>query len=174
MVAMTRARTLASGLGNPPLLQRLLDAVTRAFVCLVQGVAATFGMRFKLQPRDWHTGEMQEALPQTKPDIHQKDFNGPPGACPSVDTQHRTHRMLRDPLRQAREERARHLPRYAVEAKGAASCLPQSPRDWGRWRAQRDGGGLSSRPIDTTVIPAEAPSCVSGMTLSLCVQISPI
>ena len=75
MVAMTRARTLASGLGNPPLLQRLLDAVTRAFVCLVQGVAATFGMRLKHRARDWHAGSVREALPQTKPDIHQKEHS---------------------------------------------------------------------------------------------------
>jgi len=51
----------------------LLDAVTCAFVCLVQGVVATFGMRFRHHPRDWHTGEMREALPQTKPDIHTEE-----------------------------------------------------------------------------------------------------
>lgn len=72
VLRMTRARTLASGLGNPPLLQLLLDAVTCAFVCLVQGVAATFGMRFNHRARDWHTVSVREALPQTKPDIHQK------------------------------------------------------------------------------------------------------
>ena len=77
MVAMTRARPLASGLGNPPPLQRLLDAVTCAFVCLVQGVRATFGMRFRHQPRDWHTDEMREALPQTKPGIHLKEDTPP-------------------------------------------------------------------------------------------------
>ena len=73
MPSMTRARPLASGLGNPPLLQLLLDAVTCAFVCLVQGVRATFGMRFNHQPRDWHMGETQEALPPTKPDIHTEE-----------------------------------------------------------------------------------------------------
>ncbi len=70
---MTRARPLAPGLGNPPLLQRLLDAVTCAFVCLVQGVRATFGMRFNRRPHDWHMAPAAEALPQTKPDIHTEE-----------------------------------------------------------------------------------------------------
>ena len=87
MVAMTRARTLASGLGNPPLLQRLLDAVTCAFVCLVQGVAATFGMRSWIGKRDWHTHSGTSALPQTKPDIQFKEQSTPEAAleaCPSA------------------------------------------------------------------------------------------
>ncbi len=73
VLRMTRARNLAPGLGNPPLLQLLLDAVTCAFVCLVQGVATTFGMRFNRRTHDWHMGSSQEALPQTKPDIHTEE-----------------------------------------------------------------------------------------------------
>ena len=76
-VRMTRARPLAPGLGNPPLLQRLLDAVTCAFVCLVQGVVTTFGMRSNRRPHDWHMGSSHEALPQTKPDIHLKEAPTP-------------------------------------------------------------------------------------------------
>ena len=70
---MTRARTASYGVGTPPPLDRWIDAVLMLFVSLVQGVATTFGMRFNRQPRDWHTGEAREALPQTKPDIHIKE-----------------------------------------------------------------------------------------------------
>ena len=89
MPRMTRARTASYGLGNPPPLDRWIDAVLMLFAILVQGVAATFGMRFNHRARDWHTGSVREALPQTKPDIHIKDPSGPPGSRPAVDAQRR-------------------------------------------------------------------------------------
>ena len=52
------------------------------FAILVQGVAATFGMRFNRRARDWHTGSVPEALPQTKPDIHIKEQDTSLEACP--------------------------------------------------------------------------------------------
>ena len=69
---MTQARTTAPGLGNPPLIQLLLEAVACAFVCLVETVRATFGMRFNRRDHDWHMTPAHDALPQTKPDTHQK------------------------------------------------------------------------------------------------------
>ena len=74
---MTQARPPAPGLGNPPLIPLLLEAVACAFVCLVETVRATFGMRFRHQPRDWHMVEMREALPQTKPGTHLKEITPP-------------------------------------------------------------------------------------------------
>ncbi len=69
MVAMTRARPASYGLGNPPPLDRWIDAVLMLVVCLVQGVRATFGMRRRSSIGDWHTEAEAPALPQTKPDI---------------------------------------------------------------------------------------------------------
>jgi hypothetical protein len=68
MRPMTRARITAKGLVTPPPLHRLMEAVLLLCVSLVQGVATTFGMRFKRQAGVWHIDQTQEALPQTKPD----------------------------------------------------------------------------------------------------------
>jgi len=149
---MTRARPLASGLGNPPLLQRLLDAVTCAFVCLVQGVAATFGMRFKHRARDWHTGSVREALPQTKPDIHVKD---PATLTESLSALCRESLLANprglasDPLETLnRDSRAKpENDTCEVEAFGPRANAPRPVS------AQR---ALLTRTIPSTVIPAEA------------------
>ena len=77
LLRMTRARTHIRAVGISPLIQPLLEAVLCVVVSLVHRVAATFGMRFNHRPRDWHTGKMREALPQTKPDIHLKDLTSP-------------------------------------------------------------------------------------------------
>ena len=74
---MTQARTNAPGLGNPPLIQLLLEAVACAFVCLVETVRATFGMRFNRRDHDWHMTPAHEALPQTKPDTYLKEATAP-------------------------------------------------------------------------------------------------
>ena len=73
MLRMTRARSHTWAVGISPLIQLLLEAVLCVVVSLVQGVRATFRMRFKHRARDWHTGSVREALPQTKPDIHIKE-----------------------------------------------------------------------------------------------------
>ena len=71
---MTRARKAAKGPGNPPPLDRWIDAVLLLCVSLVQGVAATLGMILNRTFRDWHTQDAREDLPQAKPDIQlQKD-----------------------------------------------------------------------------------------------------
>jgi len=77
MVAMTRARPASYGLGNPPPLDRWIDAVLMLVVCLVQGVRATFGMRRRSSIGDWHTEAEAPALPQTKPDMHLKEDTTP-------------------------------------------------------------------------------------------------
>jgi hypothetical protein len=50
-----------------------MHAVLMLFASLVQGVAATFGMRRCNGPRDWHTSSEASALPRTKPDIQQQE-----------------------------------------------------------------------------------------------------
>jgi len=73
MVAMTRARPTSYGVVTPPPLHRWMHAVLMLVVCLVQGVAATFGMRRWIGQRDWHTQSETTVLPQTKPDIQNQD-----------------------------------------------------------------------------------------------------
>jgi hypothetical protein len=78
---MTQALKAANGLGNPPPLDRWIDAVLLLCVRLVHGVAATLGMIFKRNDRDWHTADACEDLPQAKSDIHLKketNTNAPP------------------------------------------------------------------------------------------------
>jgi hypothetical protein len=92
---MTQARTLTPGLGNPPLIQLLLEAVLCAFVRLVQGVVATLGMRFNRTLRDWHTNDPQEALPQAKPDIQLEEPTTPTESCSGL-----SRASLLDPARE--------------------------------------------------------------------------
>jgi hypothetical protein len=73
MPSMTQARTTSYGVVTPPPLHRWMHAVLMLFVSLVQGVAATFGMRRCSGQRDWHTPSEASALPQTKPGIHLKE-----------------------------------------------------------------------------------------------------
>ena len=61
---MTRARNRTHGLGNPPLIQLLLEAVLCVLVSLVQGARTTLGMICNRTHRDWHTTSAQEDLPQ--------------------------------------------------------------------------------------------------------------
>ena len=72
---MTRARNRTQGLGNPPLIQLLLEAVLCVFVSLVQGAATTLGMIFKRTSRDWHTAIAHEDLPQATSGIQFQDNN---------------------------------------------------------------------------------------------------
>ena len=180
MVAMTRARTLASGLGNPPLLQRLLDAVTCAFVCLVHSVAATFGMRFKHRARDWHTGSMREALPQTKPDIHLRKDTPPTESLSAL----RRESLLETPKglaispletlnRESRDKPENDTGEVEAPAGALEACpLARVPGEGrGPASAQR---ALPTRTSLLAVIAAKARSRASGMTASMCVQISPI
>jgi hypothetical protein len=59
-----------------------MHAVLMLFVSLVQGVAATFGMRRSRKLRDWHTQPLPSALPRTKPDIQLREHHTPLEACP--------------------------------------------------------------------------------------------
>jgi len=157
VLRMTRARTLASGLGNPPLLQRLLDAVTCAFVCLVQGVATTFGMRFKHRARDWHTGSVREALPQTKPDIQSQDPTTPTESLSALCRESllaNPKGLAIDPLETLNRD-SRDKPENDPVDVGALEAgkarVPGGRRDPAS--AQR---ALLTRTILSTVIPAEA------------------
>jgi hypothetical protein len=74
---MTRARTHTWETGrHQPLIQPLLEAALCALVMIASNVAAMFGMRWQGEPRDWHTQDTEQALPQTKPDIHLKEKLG--------------------------------------------------------------------------------------------------
>jgi hypothetical protein len=70
---MTQARTASYGVVTPPPLDHWIDAVLMLFVELVQGVAATLGMIFNRNHRDWHTADACEDLPQAKDDIQLRD-----------------------------------------------------------------------------------------------------
>ncbi len=168
MVAMTRARPLASGLGNPPLLQRLLDAVTCAFVCLVQGVAATFGMRSWIGQRDWHTHSGTSALPQTKPDIHIKDpttFTESLSGLSRESLLANPRGLANDPLETLNRD-SRDKPEndpVDVEALEAGKARVPGDLSLEARRAQGEGrdpasaqSALPARTILSTVIPAEA------------------
>jgi hypothetical protein len=71
---MTQALRSANGVIAPPPLDRWVDAVLLACVRLVQGVATTLGMWWRIGRRDWHTQSDVSTLPQAKSDIQfQKD-----------------------------------------------------------------------------------------------------
>ena len=197
MVAMTRARTHTHGLGNPPLIQLLLDAVLCAFVSLVQGVAATFGMRFKHRARDWHTGSMREALPQTKPDIHIKD---PTTLTESLSALCRESLLANpkglalSPLETLNRDSRDRPENDTVDVEALEACKARVPGE-----GRDPVSAHSALTTSTTVIPAEAhqrdeleprsharrrlrlPPLASGsrsrafgMTPCMCVQISPV
>jgi hypothetical protein len=69
---MTQALKAANGVIAPPPLQHWLNAVLLLCVRLVHGVAATLGMIFKRNDRDWHTADACEDLPRAKYDIQLK------------------------------------------------------------------------------------------------------
>jgi len=197
MVAMTRARTLASGLGNPPLLQRLLDAVTCAFVCLVHSVRATFGMRFRHQPRDWHTGSVREALPQTKPGIHLKEDTPPAESLSALCRESllaNPKGLALSPLETLNRDSRDRPENDTVDVEALEACKARVPGE-----GRDPVSAHSALTTSTTVIPAEAhqrdeleprsharrrlrlPPLASGsrsrafgMTPCMCVQISPV
>ncbi len=180
MVAMTRARPLASGLGNPPLLQRLLDAVTCAFVCLVQGVRATFGMRFKHRARDWHTGSVREALPQTKPDIHLKEDTPPAESLSALCRESLLETpkgLATNPLETLNRDSRDKPENDTGEVEAPAGALEACPlaRVPGECRDPASAqSALVTRTSLSAVIAAKARSRASGMASSMCVQTSPI
>jgi len=152
VLRMTRARTASYGVVTPPPLDRWIDAVLMLFASLVQGVAATFGMRFNCRDRDWHTGSVREALPQTKPDIHLKE-NIPP-----TDLSIRVPGGGRDPASAQRAISTRtRTPVIPAEARKREG---REPRSHAHLRLPPLGSGSRFR--------------ASGMTRSMCVKISPI
>ena len=158
---MTRARRAAKGLVTPPPLHRWMEAVLLLCVSLVQGVATTFGMRFNRQTHDWHMDQTDEALPQTKPDIHLKDpLSGPPGSCPAVNAQRRTQTHALSPAAAQPTESSSGLTRgsflLATSAKQDARVRPA--HDPGEAAAARtsppppNGGGAARTPVATRAI----------------------
>jgi len=96
------------------------------YVSLVQGVATTFGMRFNRQPRDWHTGEAREALPQTKPDIHIKE------ATPSTESRAALRRtsLVANPKGQANtpsEAHTRESRNHGTDTQTLEACNARVP-----------------------------------------------
>ena len=120
---MTRARTASYGVVTPPPLDRWIDAVLMLFAILVQGVATTFGMRFNHRARDWHTGSVREALPQTKPDIHIKEQDTSLEACPLA----RVPGAGRDPVSAQRALPTRTTPTPVIPAE-TRQCAELEPR----------------------------------------------
>ena len=175
MPSMTRARPTSYGVVTPPPLHRWMHAVLMLVVCLVQGVGATFRMRFNRRPHDWHMGAAQEALPQTKPDIHLKDPATPTESCSGLSRASllaNPKGLANDPL-ETRNQDSRDKPENdpvdteALEA-GPLARVPGAGRDPAS--AQR---ALPTRTSPLAVIAAKARSRASGMTPSMCVQTSP-
>ena len=138
---MTRARTASYGLGNPPPLDRWIDAVPMLFAILVQGVAATFGMRRCDRERDWHTHSAPSALPQTKPDIHFKEQDTSLEACPLA----RVPGAGRDPV-SAHSALPTHTPISIITRATLPACHPGS--------AQRYPGPIAQSVPASRWIPA--------------------
>ncbi|MFZ4819752.1 MAG: hypothetical protein ACOYLU_13985, partial [Limisphaerales bacterium] len=65
MVGMTRARNRTNGLGEPPLIHLLLEALRCALVSLAQGAGSTLGMIVNRTHRNWRTQIAREDLPHT-------------------------------------------------------------------------------------------------------------
>ena len=121
MLGMTRARTASYGLGNPPPLDRWIDAVLMLFAILVQGVVTTFGMRRCGRERDWHTRSDALALPQTKLDIQIKEQDTSLEAYPLA----RVPGAGRDPV-SARSALPTHTPISIAPGATLATCHPGS------------------------------------------------
>lgn len=118
---MTRERTRTSGLGIPPLIQLLLEAVLCAFASLVQTLRTR-------RP----TFHVKRPVPT------QKDFFGPPGACPAVDAQRRTQTLTQTTKVAAAARREAGKARVPGEGRGPALRVAQThphrsilpPADW--------------------------------------------
>ncbi len=196
MVAMTRARTHIWAVGITPLLQPLLAAVQCAFVSLVHGVAATFGMRRSRKLRDWHTRNPSFALPQTKPDTHlettQPNHAVILGLVPRIPGG-QTWGQADSPLETINQDSRDKPENDTVDVETLEACPSARVPGGGRDPASAHRA-LTAR---TSVIPAEARqraeleprshahrrmppvaygsrSRASGMTPSMCVQISPV
>ena len=148
---MTQARKASYGVMTPPPLDRWIDAVLMLLVSLAHSVAATFGMRFRHHPRDWHTGEIREALPQTKLDIHSKDALTP--TDPSI----RLPRVGGDPVsaQRALPTRTHPTPVIPAEARQREELEPRSH--------------VHKRQHVPPLVSGSRASRVSGMTRKLCV-----
>lgn len=201
---MTRARSHASAVGISPLVQPLLEAVLCVVMSLVQGVRATFGMRKWIGKRDWHTRSATSALPQTKPDIHIEEDTAPTESGSALCRESLlappaglTNNPL-EPLNQGSRNKSETDTCEVVAPAGALEACPLARLPGGGRGPVSAQGALPTR-TPTTVIPAEArqrevlgprtyarrrlrlPSLgagtrsrASGMTPSVCVQISPI
>ena len=152
MVAMTRARSHTWAVGISPFIQPLLEAVLCVVMSLVQGVAATFGMRRWIGQRYWHAQSGTSALPQTKPDIQSQDPTIPTESLSALCRESLLEHpkgLANDPLETLnRDSRAKpENDTCEVEAFGPRANAPRPVS------AQR---ALLTRTIPSTVIPAEA------------------
>ena len=130
-----------------------MHAVLMLVVCLVQGVAATFGMRLKRRAHDWHMVSPQEALPQTKPDLHIKD------PITLTDLPVRVPREGGDPVSAQRALPTRTIPSTVIPAE-ARQRVELKPRSYAHLPVPPLGSGSRSS--------------ASEMTPCMCVQSSPI
>jgi hypothetical protein len=127
MVGMTRARNRTHGLGNPPLIQLLLEAVLCVFVSLVQGVRTTLGMIFNRTHRDWHTESAHEDLPQATSGISSQGTNAAHAATPGKEADKvRLTREGRGPVLREAQTPATRMTRAFMRA--TTDSLRQSGR----------------------------------------------
>jgi len=161
---MTRARSHTWAVGISPLIQPLLEAVLCVVMSLVQGVAATFGMRRWIGQRDWHAQSGTQALPQTKPDIQSQDPTTPTESrsalCRESLLEH-PKGLASDPLetlnRDSRD--ALRLPENDTgEVEAPAGALEACPLARAPGECRDPASAQRALPTRTsiTVIPAEA------------------
>jgi hypothetical protein len=82
MVGMTRARNRTNGLGEPPLIHLLPEAVLYDLVSLGQGTASRLGMIFNRTHRSWRTQTAREELPHAASGISSHRRRTIDGAVP--------------------------------------------------------------------------------------------
>ena len=159
---MTRARSHTWAVGISPLIQPLLEAVLCVVMSLVQGVAATFGMRRWIGQRDWHAQSGTQALPQTKPDIQSQDPTTPTESLSALCRESllaNPRGLANDPLETLNRDSRDRPENDTGEVEAPAGALEACPlaRVPGECRdpasAQR---ALVTRTILSAVIPAEA------------------
>ncbi len=162
---MTPARTASYGLGNPPPLYRLIDAVLMLFAELVSHAASTLQMVLVHSTRDWHTEAASKDLPRATSGIHQEpqtsqpSFTGKAAGCipgiPVFSTQGTTTYSL-CALNQDARHKAEHgfvsNPRPLPVIPAAARKRPSAPPAASlRINYERENRG-DTHPHDTQVM----------------------
>ena len=161
---MTRARPASYGVVTPPPLHHWMHAVLMLFASLVQGVAATFGMRRWIGQRDWHAHCDAPALPQTKPDIHIKEATPPTESLSALCRESLLEHpkgLANDPLETLNRDSpdALRLPENdPVDVEAPAGALEACPLARAPGECRDPASAQRALPTRTsiTVIPAEA------------------